>query len=102
MIAIQTSTLVDASTDATGTAVFETPAGFHKNRIWCFPSANATVNLQGSPDGSNWVTFHTITNETEAATISDPFENMRITWTGNTGTLTVKLSQYYDNPREAI
>ena len=102
MIAVNTTTLVDGSTDATGTATISDSKDFHISRIWVFFNAAATVNLQGSPDGSNWVTLHTITTTDEAATLSHPFENLRVTWSGNTGTLSVKLSQFYDNARATV
>ena len=101
-IAVNTTTLVDGSTDATGTANIDDPTNFHINRLWVFFTNAATVNLQASPDGSNWVTLHTITESAEAASLSHPFENLRVTWSGNNGTLNVKLSQFYDNARATV
>ena len=101
-IPVNTTTLVDASTDATGTATITDSTDFHMNRLWVFFTNAATVHLQASPDGSNWVTLHTINESAEAATLSHPFENLRVSWTGNNGTLDVKLSQFYDNTRGQV
>ena len=103
-IGITSATLVDASSDATGTATVTDPGNFHVHRFWVTFTAAASVQVQASTDGSTFVDLlsSAITTSGSISEVDRPWKNLRISWTGNTGDLTVSVEQIYSNPSGAV
>lgn len=86
-----------SSTDATGDQTIADADAFNVHRFFIRFTSAATVQIQGSADGTNWIDLLT-TDVTTTGNISEvdrPWRNLRVEWTGNDGTLTVDLEQMY-------
>ena len=98
MIAHQVTTALISSTDATGATVVTNPANYWNHNLAITISAAATVTVQQSIDASKWVDVAASATSTSSVFLQGVFNNLRIVWTGNTGTLTVDMIQSDSNP----
>ena len=101
-IPVNKTTLVDASAAATGNATVSDADEFHVSRFYVSISAAATVDIEGSPDGGvTWFELDSLT-ATGVRELDRPFNDLRVSWTGNTGTLSVFLEQFYDKDTATV
>ena len=106
-VAITKTVLVNGSTAATGSVFAENTDTFHLHRFFCTlqGGTSATLLVQGSYAGSNWGTHGTInTAGTHCVEVDRAWSNLRVSWTGNSGskTVLVQLEQMYSDPLGAI
>jgi len=103
-IPIRTETLVDADSTAASNTALSDAASHHVTRWWVTFDAAATVQVQGSHDGTTWIDLLAadVTVSGAIREISRPFKHLRAEWTGNTGDLTVIVERMYSNRDAAI
>lgn len=95
-IPIKQTQMVNASGDASGTSVVDSPDSYHVHRFFISISAAATVKVQGSPDGSTWIDLlDSDITASDLAVVDRPFAHLRVTWSGNNDTVSVWLDQLY-------
>lgn len=103
-IGITSDVLVDGSSDATGTAEVNNPNNFHVHRFWVSFTSAATVKVQASTDGSNFIDLLSadITTTDTISEVDRPWKHLRVSWADNDGDLTIELEQIYSNPAGAV
>lgn len=104
-IGITTTEVLDI-TAATGSINVDisNPANYHCHRFFFEIDAAATIQIQGSPDGSVFFDLLAtdVTTDGEVRELDRPWSNLRVKVTGNTGDTTVTLQQIYGNPGATI
>lgn len=104
-IGVTTTTVVNitAATAAINTTV-DNPSHFHCHRFFFSISAAATIQIQGSHDGTTFFDLLAtdVTADGEVRELDRPWSNLRIKVTGNTGNTTVTLQQIYGNPSGTV
>jgi len=103
-IAINPSTaLVNASTAASGMQAVTNPDDYREHQYLVTLSVAGTVTIQGSVDGTRYGALNDADDggaaqitATGTIRVRGVWPYMRISWAGNTGTLTVDLVQHDD------
>lgn len=91
-IPIQIETVVNASATSADNEPITDADCYRLIRLFVAISAAATMDVEASDDGgTTWYTLIGATKITasEAVTIAGPFRDARVSWSGNTGTVTV-------------
>ncbi len=99
-IGVTTTTVVNIAA-ATGSinADVSNSDNYHCHRFFFSISAAATVQVQGSHDGSAFFDLldSAVTTDGEVRELDRPWTHLRVKVTGNTGDTTVTVQQFYGN-----
>ena len=100
-IQINEQHLVDASAAASGTSSVENPGpqGYNVHRFFTTFTAAASVEVQVSSDGSTFfdILDSPITTSGDVTEVESPWKHLRVSWSGNTGNLTIVCEQFYSS-----
>lgn len=99
----ETYGLVNASAAAAGTAVVPRSFDGYRHLFLVTLSAACTVTIEAAvtaiaPGVLRWVPISNEIQVTDSIAIEGNFMNLRVSWTGNAGTITVDLIQSALNP----
>lgn len=101
------STLQATTNSATGTVAVVDPDNFNCHRFLVTSTDTLTLNIEGSPDGSDWYILGTqtgvaATTKKDVLILDRPWEHLRVDWENNGGNVTVKLIQLYDRTETTV
>jgi len=100
----ETYGLVNAAAAASGTTLVTRPFDGFRHLFLVTISAAADVWVEASvtpvaPGVARWVTISGILSASDSIAVEGNFTNLRVAWSGNTGTVTVDLIQSAYTPR---
>ena len=101
-IPLQTTKIIDNSSAGSGTQDVSNANEMHVHRIYATISAAADIDLQASPDdGDTWFDLGTL-ESTGVMELDRPWPKLRVSWSGNTGNITVFEEHTYDTDKATV
>jgi len=99
----ETYGFVDASAAAADTQEVSRPADGFRHLFLVTISAAANLSIEAAvepvaPGAARWVPVSGVLTQTESIAVAGNFTRLRVTWNGNTGTVSVDLIQSAQTP----
>ena len=88
-LSMNITTSLVSSTDATGTQTITDADGFHKHQFAVTIGAAGTVTAEWSSDGTRWAKAADAVTATDTIYLDGTYPRLRLSWAGNTGTITI-------------
>ncbi len=98
MIAHQTTELLINTAVASGATSITSPSAARKHQFLVAISAAGTVTPEWSVDGTRWAAASDPLTATGTVYLDGVYPYLRLSWAGNTGTITVDAVRTDDDP----